>query len=407
MSEFSQGARPLVAATIGNMCGALSITTYTQSFFVGPVTEEFGWSQGQFFLGFTLTSIFGLIAAPMIGSLAIKYGIRPLAMIGLVGHALGYMLFSLNPNSLILWYLTWGAFTFLVAGSLPVIWTSVLNSWFTKGRGKAVGITMAGSGVAAFFLPPIAQSLINDFGWRAAYQLISCGALALSLPIVFFWFHEKDTKALAETASTNASWGMSRKEAIRTRKFWNLAAVLFLTVFAVIGMVSNFKPLLISRGADPDSVAGFAALMGVSIVIGRLLIGALVDKFWAPAVACLCFGNLIVALLVLLNSEFSSMTGVLIAVSIGLATGAELDLLAFLTSKYFGPRNYAEVFGGIFAVFGVGAGLAPPVFGELATQTGSYTASLYLAITALALAIPLFLSLGRYPREALDELSHA
>jgi uncharacterized membrane protein len=41
---------------------------------------------------------------------------------------------------------------------------------------------------------------------------------------------------------------------------------------------------------------------------------------------------------------------------IGLAAGAELDLLAYLTGKYFGPAHYPAIFGLIIAFFTVGAG---------------------------------------------------
>ena len=225
MSEFKQGAKPLAAALIGTMCSAMTLTTYSQSFFVGPVTDEFGWSIPEFFLGFTTMSLLGLVAAPLIGSLAQKYGIRTLGMAGLVGHALGYLLLSVNPNSLPLWYLTWGLISFLAAGSLPIIWTSALNGWFVKNRGKAVGITMAGTGIGAFLLPPIVELLISEFGWRYAYRAVGLGAAAVALPFVFFWFREKSSDEDRGVSEPNHSWGMTRKEAMKTLKFWTLALV--------------------------------------------------------------------------------------------------------------------------------------------------------------------------------------
>lgn len=402
-SEFKQGARPLAAAVIGTACGAMTLTTYSQGFFVGPVTAQFGWSTAQFFLGFTIMNLLGIVSAPLVGALGQKYGLRVWGIAGLVGHALGYILLSYNPNSLPLWYLTWALISFLGAGSLPIIWTSVLNGWFVKNRGKAVGITMAGTGIGAFLLPPIVEFLIADYGWRIAYRAIGVGAMAIALPFVFFWFREKYAEPSQDGKTAVQGWGLTRKEALGTRRFWTLALVLLLTVFVVVGLLSNFERIMVEKGYERDIIAIFAAVLGVTVILARLCVGALVDKFWAPVVAVAAFAFPILGLFALLNLPATMTVGVCTAIAIGIASGAELDLLAYLTSKYFGPRNYTEIFGAVFAMFVIGAGFAPPVFGALAENTGSYSAPLYLAITCLLVAIPLFLSLGRYPDEALAE----
>lgn len=82
---------------------------------------------------------------------------------------------------------------------------------------------------------------------------------------------------------------------------------------------------------------------------------------------------------------------------IGLAAGAELDLLAYLTSKYFGAAHYPAIFGAIIAFFTVGAGIAPPLFGGLAQAFQGYSTVMWMAIGLLILSIFLFLALGKYP----------
>ena len=96
MNEFKKGWGPLLAATVGMMCGLLTITNYSQGFFVGPVTADLGWSPPEFFFAFTITACLGLFTAPLIGSLALKYGIKRLGILGLIGHAIAYVLLSLN-----------------------------------------------------------------------------------------------------------------------------------------------------------------------------------------------------------------------------------------------------------------------------------------------------------------------
>ena len=407
MNEFQQGWKPLLAATIGTMCGIFTLTNYSQGFFVGPVTSEFGWSPPQFFLSYTVLMCCGLITGPLVGSIAQKVGLRTVGVVGLIGHSLGYVLLSFNNGSLPMWYGTWALLAVLGAGSLPIVWTGVLNNWFSKHRGKAIGITMAGTGLGAFLLPPIVEFLISNYGWRTAYRGIGLGALAISIPIVLALFKEKADSASESSTAGSETWGMTRAEAMRTMRFWTLGIVLFVTVIVIAGLLSNFARIMTEKGLERETIASIAAVMGLTVVLGRVLIGALVDRFWAPGVAALFFAFLTTGVLVLLNVEMTPATGVLVAVLIGLAAGAELDLLAFLTSKYFGPKNYPAIFGVIIAFFTVGAGVAPPLFGAVAQANQGYTVMLQISVGLLVLSILLFLALGKYPESAQEEATDA
>ena len=403
MSEFTYGWKSLLAATIGTMCGIFTLTNYTQGFFVGPVTSEFGWSAPQFFLSYTVLMCSGLLTGPLIGYIAQRVGLRTVGIVGLIGHSLAYVVLSLNTGSLMLWYLSWALVAILGAGSLPIIWTGVLNNWFTKHRGKAIGITMAGTGLGAFLLPPIVEFLIANHGWRTAYRGIGLGALLISLPIVFALFKEKPDSSTATDGEAVANkvetWGLTTRDAMRTKQFWILGAVLFLTVIVVAGLLSNFERIMTEQGFERSSIAQIAAVMGLTVIIGRLMVGALVDRFWAPGVAACFFLVATLGLLILVGTQVTMATALLVAVMIGLAAGAELDLLAYLTGKYFGPAHYPAIFGLIIAFFTVGAGIAPPLFGMAAQMFQGYGTMLSISIGLLLVSILLFLSLGRYPDE--------
>jgi MFS family permease len=403
VSEFTYGWKSLLAATIGTMCGIFTLTNYTQGFFVGPVTSEFGWSAPQFFLSYTVLMCSGLLTGPLIGYIAQRVGLRTVGIVGLTGHSLAYVVLSLNTGSLVLWYLSWALVAILGAGSLPIIWTGVLNNWFTKHRGKAIGITMAGTGLGAFLLPPIVEFLIANHGWRVAYRGIGLGALLISLPIVFVLFKEKPDSSTATGGEVMANkvetWGLTTGDAMRTKQFWILGAVLFLTVIVVAGLLSNFERIMTEQGFERSSIAQIAAVMGLTVIIGRLMVGALVDRFWAPGVAACFFLVATLGLLILVGTQVTMATALLVAVMIGLAAGAELDLLAYLTGKYFGPAHYPAIFGLIIAFFTVGAGIAPPLFGMAAQMFQGYGTMLSISIGLLLVSILLFLSLGRYPNE--------
>ncbi len=402
-NEFRYGWKPLFAATIGTMCGIFTITNYSQGFFVGPVTSEFGWSTSQFLLSYTVMMCLGLVTGPLIGSITDRIGLRTVGVVGLIGHSSAYVLLSYNNGSLSLWYLNWALLAFLGAGSLPIVWTGVLNNWFSKHRGKAIGITMAGTGLGAFLLPPIVEFLIANYGWRTAYRGVGAGALLISLPVVFAMFKEKPANEAVsggqEMAMGIAMWGLTRTQAMRTARFWILGAVLFITVIVIAGLLSNFERIMTERGFERSAIATIAAVMGLTVIAGRVLVGVLVDRFWAPGVAACFFALPALGLLILANIDVSFAMGVFIAVLIGLAAGAELDLLAYLTSKYFGRAHYAAIFGAIVAFFMVGAGIAPPLFGAVAQAYGGYSIVLMTSVAMLLVSILLFLALGKYPSE--------
>lgn len=397
MNEFTYGWKPLFAATVGTMCGIFTLTNYSQGFFVGPVTSEFGWSPPQFFLSYTVLMCFGLLTGPIIGSITEKVGLRTVGIVGLIGHSIAYMLLSLNTGSLPLWYASWALVAVMGAGSLPIIWTGVLNGWFTKHRGKAIGITMAGTGLGAFLLPPAVEFLISNYGWRTAYRGIGLGAMLLSVPIVIALFKEKAAVGDAGASNKTTMWGMTRTQAMSTARFWILGAVLFVTVIVIAGLLSNFERIMTEKGFARSAIATLAAIMGLTVIAGRVLVGALVDRFWAPGVAAAFFALPTLGLLILVNADVTFGMATIVAILIGLAAGAELDLLAYLTSKYFGAAHYPAIFGAIIAFFTVGAGIAPPLFGALAQAYQGYDTVLMISVGLLILSILLFLALGKYP----------
>ena len=290
--EFQRGWRPLAASILGNAGGILAITFYTQGLFAGPVSAAFGWTRSDFFLGFTIMQFCGLVTAPLAGSLVDRFGPRLVGITGLVGHATMYLVLAMTPGSLWAFYLCFAGLAVFAAGSLPITWTTVVNSWFHVYRGLAIGLTMAGIGLAALIGPPLVRFFIEAAGWRTAYAAIGLGALTWSLPVVLLWLRlaPADASNAAERSGPQpALWGPTRAEAMRDRRFWVLGSALFIITLSVIGLIPNFVPLLLDLGWTPAAAAQAATLLGLAVIVGRLLAGFLVDRIWAPAVAALFF----------------------------------------------------------------------------------------------------------------------
>lgn len=109
--------------------------------------------------------------------------------------------------------------------------------------------------------------------------------------------------------------------------------------------------------------------------------GWLIDRFWAPGVAAVILTPATVGCLKIMGQPTIGLA-ILAAALVGLAAGAELGLLAFLTARYFGLKNYARTYGFIFAGVAIAGGVGPMTFAYIHQLTGSYDTSLAIAAKA-------------------------
>jgi hypothetical protein len=81
---------------------------------------------------------------------------------------------------------------------------------------------------------------------------------------------------------------------------------------------------------------------------------------------------------------------------VGLGIGAEVDIIGFLTGRYFGLGSFGEIFGWIWAVFGLSGGLGAYLMGVGFDKTGSYAVPLAGFACAALIASLLMTRLGPY-----------
>jgi MFS family permease len=107
--------------------------------------------------------------------------------------------------------------------------------------------------------------------------------------------------------------------------------------------------------------------------------------------------------MIILSQGGSGSTAMLSAVLLGLGVGAEVDLIAYMASRYFGLRSFGEIYGYLFGVFIVGTGLGPLATGIAFDRMGDYSAIFICFAVLLGLSCLLMLRLGEYPRHLLDD----
>ncbi len=396
-SEFSMGWRVLCAGLIGVACGASPIPFNTIGQFIGPLHKEFGWAFGAISLGVTIFGVLAAGLAPLFGSWADTYGVRRVALWSLAAFGLAFACFALITPSIASFYGVWVLVGLVGIGSTPVTFSRAVNMWFVDQRGLALGILLLGTSLAGFVVPPLTVWLIEAHGWRTAYVGIALLPLLVALPMGLLLFREpREEERPAGLKIGNAIAGVTRSAAMADYRFWLLFASIACIALGYGGAHIHFKEMMVMHGFTANVKTGLV-LLAFGILAGRVLTGLALDRFWAPAV---CFPILcapIVSCWLLANHEISLHSIYLAAFLLGFAAGAESDLIAYLTGRYFGMAHYGKIYGWLYLPFGMGSAISPFLYGKARDMTGLYDVMLYVAMGLFFTGACLLLLLGKYP----------
>ena len=390
---------PLILATcIGIVSSSFVLPYYTIGALVVPVTEEFGWSRAEFQAAILFSSGLGALTSPLVGWLNDRFGPRRVALPAMLGLGLGFVMASQMQGQLWMLFLAYGVMALLGAGTIPVTWTRAIATSFFKRRGLALGLALSGTGICASLAPQYTVWLTDAFGWRGAYLGLALVPMLLAWPVLFFLFRPLELSAVADPdVALHLQTGMTLGEALRSYRFWVLLCSILFAYMGFSGIGPNLLPSMTDDGFSREQAATIQSVFGASIIIGRVMVGYLVDRFWAPGIAAICL--LMPAIgAVIFHGEQSLVMAAVASFFIGFAAGAELDLMAFLAARYFGLAHYAKIYSVLYATLAVCSGAAPMLFAPVYDQTGSYDFG-FVAATALFLSSTLLvLAMGKYPK---------
>ena len=400
----------VVFATIcGLLVGAGPINVFTFGVFLKPITEDLGLSRGAFSAALTFHATIAAVALPVVGWLVDRWGARRIMLPGLFLYALATASYALlQASPLLLTFLIF-ALTGLVGGvQSPIPYAAVIAQWFDRERGLALGIGMAGVGLGVAAMPQLATLLIGAIGWRLAYVGLAVTALLVAFPPVALLLREPPGFAARargsrqRAASAAAAPGVAAADALRSWVFWGLSIAFFLDVIAINGTLTHIVPLLTDRGVPRQLATAALSGTGFALIFGRMFSGWCLDRFWGPYVAIVFFVIPMIGIGILVSGTggFAPFLG---AIACGLGIGAEIDLMAFFTSRYFGLRDYAKLYGAIFGIFALGVGIGPALSGASFDRFHSYTPAFAVFVIMLAIGCLVFLRLGPYPFPALGQ----
>ena len=388
-----QGWRVVLAACLGVMAGFGSLFVYTFAVFVKPLGATFGWSREQISLGFAIAAITLGLISPLLGRWLDRFGPRRIILtcMTIFGGAIA-SLALLRPH---LWqfYATCFVLGVVGNGAAHLAYSRSISTWFRERLGMALAFVMFGAGMGAMILPVLAQSIISRSGWRAAYASLGFLALLLGLPLT--WRYVRERVEVRQDSEPITHSGMTWQQGVRSYAFWIIVAVLFAGSISMNGAITHMVALLTDRGVTARQAALCAAMLGGSSLLGRVIVGWLLDRFFGSRVAFVV--NLISASGLFLLARASSFpAGCLAAALIGIGAGGEADITPYLLTRYFGLRAFSTLYGLTWTFYAAAGAIGPVILGRSFDATGSYASLLMILSASTAAVAALLLCLPRY-----------
>ncbi|MEE8433260.1 MAG: MFS transporter [bacterium] len=325
--------------------------------FFTPLEAEFGWGRSQISVAPLFGTVLASVLAPMFGYLTDRYGSRWLMMVlGLIS-AVGHLLLSRIDAVWQFNILIGIVYAFPVTGIAWMMSSVNINRWFSRRRGRAMGIVMMGASASAMIFVPVVTFTIAVIGWRNSYAMLGAvNVLLIVLPVFLLAVDLPEQLGLGghpELKSTpragggaishlDADWSLG--QAARTHTFWIVLTAIVLGNFAVQGYFIHAFPHMESLGfsrLNASAVWGTFFFVGV---IAKFCWGFIIERIGVrTALVILFVGE--ASGLYLLNSAGSLTALYFYAAFNGLAHGPFLQLLAMIWADYFGKKAIGRIYG--------------------------------------------------------------
>lgn len=384
----------VAAGALGVAVGAGIFIVYVLSVMTKPIVADLGFDRSVLSFSATCFLIANGFGALSLGVLISRWGVRLPSVIYLIISSASVALIPVLPPEPSIFYLVFAIFGAAGAAATALPYAVVIAGLFDERRGLALGVAVAGGGVGATFGPQLANYLLNVLTWREAIWIVSA---IMTLPVLTMILLVRTppgvtAAAQAPTLRSASHWSLY----VGTRSFWLIAITIVGISVGAFGVLAILVPLLTDRGIAPSQAATILSAAGLSSWAARIVTGWVLDRLWGPLVtSCICVGACFGVLAIALGGTSIPLLAVGASL-MGMALGAEADLLTYLCSRYFSLQAFSRVVGAGWIMWAWGGGLGTAMSGLAYRFTGAYdTAMLFLA-GPLILGATTVLFLGPY-----------
>jgi MFS family permease len=271
--------------------------------------------------------------------------------------------------------------------------TNIAGLWFFEKRGLAISLALTGASFGGIILTPVMVAAISHWGFRNAMLGTAAATLAVLVPTILLCVGKPPklvTAAAGSVASerqTGAAW--TRRRALGSLQFWTMTLPFALGIGAQVGFLVHQLALLEPKmGLQTASYA--VAVTTAMAVLGRLVVGAVIDRLNQRVVSAASFVSQAFALLLLINTD--SQVAMFVSCALfGFSVGNLITLPSLIIFREFGATSFGLLVGLSVAINQVIYAFGPGIVGWMRDFSGAYTASLALCIGLQLLAAVIIL----------------
>jgi MFS family permease len=378
---------------------AVGFFFYSYGIFFKAIAVEFGDSRFGVSIGVTVTQGVGALLAPFIGRALDRFPLKNVMACGAISMGTGFGLLGLVQTPL-QFYLVLGVFVGFGAGAMGQLATSKLvSNWFVLKRGSALGIAATGISVSGVVMPAISAWIIATYGWREAFMTYGLITFLVVVPVVLrLVISRPEDVGLLPDGATEKSSLPPPKPPLRTRdfisqpNFWVLLTVIGLLFCIQSATLIHMVPKLTDSGLSLVAASGIASATAGFGIMGKLIFGALVDRWDVRHALWLGIGFQFVGqlMMVFMDGYLAFLIG---ACFFGFGMGGVVPMQGAVVGAAFGRESFGRVLGAMRPPMAVLHLAGTPFAGWVYDVTGSYRPAFltFLALYIVAAVVVLAL----------------
>jgi MFS family permease len=374
---------------------------YSYSVVLVALLAEFGWSRSLLAGAFSVFTLVHGLVNPPIGALCTRF--RPLRVMAWGGAALGLALvadsFIATPGQLYLFFGVFTAIAVCAAGWMPAL--VHVQREYRERLGFSIGIISAGVGVGMLLVVPLAQLLIDAFGWRVAYRALGALSVLWIVPASLWLMRIRGQSLNSDSGSEPKSKSqedpgseprrfrdMTLGEAMRTQPFWLLMAAFFFGNVGSQTLHVHQVAYLVDHGLAAIVAASVVSVVGLASIFGKAGGGWLSDRVerefvYVAGIAILTASALVLLALGAAPTRWGAYG---YAVLLGVGYSVTAAITPAMVSDRFSGRHFGAIVGVLLIGNSAGSALGPWLAGRLYDASTSYTAAFLIAALCSALA---------------------
>lgn len=385
----------VLGCALVNMFAAGLFAVYAVNIFLSQAVREFGWpasSTSLFLTAFFLASGLGLL---LLGYLISLYGTRRPSILLTIAYGFSLLFLIVAPPSEALFILIFVLIGLFGAPVSAMPFSIAISGFIDRKRGLAFGLGAAGAGAGSAAIPGISSFLLNEVGWRNGILIFAVFSTSLALFSMTFLLRTPPGAVTGKRSGETKSAPAYRFRDLIDRVMVTILVILTLNALCTIGALGNLVSVLNERGVSTTMAAGMLSAAGAASWTGRVGVGWLIDRYFAPHVAA---GTFLLGALgsILIYYDGAGPLGFLGAMLIGVSLGAESDLAMYLVSRYFPLAAYSKAVSISWLAWAWGGGFGSFLFAQTYNVTQSFGAALWIIMALFVLASILSLTMPPY-----------